>query len=436
MLENNGNLAAITEDTIKQRMATLGIEESELQGITLSIDNGVKVQQNQTGTNSSTITNTGVSLVNYKIYGNSIQNGVPTPESPVEIQSVGDKTKNLFNQFTTKTASFSAVSNSSARTFEEGVWYRGLTYNNYSYPQNLLDYNVGTSTTMVKVNGQLLYGLAQAFKVEPKQIYSFSYDGGEGGNVALGFYDKEGKILSYKYWTYGSTINIPANAYWMTICLSGSTANIEISYSNIQLVLGTESTSYEPYGYKIPIKVTTDGNTTLHNIYLAEPLRKLGEEKDYIDFEKGQIVRKIGKAVYDENSNWTLQSASYWFESGVTTAFYTQIPVDALANSQGLECLSNLFKFDSTSDGINKSKPYISGNIGNLVVNFNNEKVSSLEQLETYLTQTKLEIVYKLNSPVYKNIKLPGIYTTKGTTSIAIDTEISPSEFVLNYEYK
>ena len=161
-------------------------------------------------------------LIDYKIYGNSVQNGTPTPEAPIEVESVGDKTSNLFNQFTTKTAYFSDVSNSYARTFEEGVWYRGLTYNNYSYPQNLLDYNVGTSTTMVKVNGQLLYGLAQAFRVEPNQIYSFSYDDGDGGTVTLGFYDKDGNILSFKYLRNEPTIKIPANTYWMTICLSGA----------------------------------------------------------------------------------------------------------------------------------------------------------------------------------------------------------------------
>ena len=32
-----------------------------------------------------------------KIYGESIQNGTPTPTSPVEIQSVGEKTKNLLD---------------------------------------------------------------------------------------------------------------------------------------------------------------------------------------------------------------------------------------------------------------------------------------------------------------------------------------------------
>ena len=39
----------------------------------------------------------GKNLKDYKIYGNSVQDGTPTPTNPVEIESVGDKTKNLFD---------------------------------------------------------------------------------------------------------------------------------------------------------------------------------------------------------------------------------------------------------------------------------------------------------------------------------------------------
>ena len=38
----------------------------------------------------------GVDLLDYKIYGESVQNGEPTPTTPIEVESVGDKTKNLW----------------------------------------------------------------------------------------------------------------------------------------------------------------------------------------------------------------------------------------------------------------------------------------------------------------------------------------------------
>ena len=36
-------------------------------------------------------------LRDYKLHGNSIQNGTPTPDTPVEVKSVGDIGKNKFN---------------------------------------------------------------------------------------------------------------------------------------------------------------------------------------------------------------------------------------------------------------------------------------------------------------------------------------------------
>ena len=38
----------------------------------------------------------GKNLKDYKIYGNSIQNGTPTPDTPIEVESVGEKTINKF----------------------------------------------------------------------------------------------------------------------------------------------------------------------------------------------------------------------------------------------------------------------------------------------------------------------------------------------------
>lgn len=49
-----------------------------------------------TGTNYVKLDNA-LGIKNYRIYGNSVQNGTPTLETPVEIESVGDKSANLFD---------------------------------------------------------------------------------------------------------------------------------------------------------------------------------------------------------------------------------------------------------------------------------------------------------------------------------------------------
>ena len=64
----------------------------------------------------------------------------------------------------------------------------------------------------------------------------------------------------------------------------------------MQLEEGETFTKYEPYGkYKIPITVSGEnGDETTTNIYLDEPLRKIGEYADYVDFANQCVVRQVG----------------------------------------------------------------------------------------------------------------------------------------------
>ena len=49
------------------------------------------------GTVSLTINGIGKDLKDWSITGNTVQNGTPTPDNPVEVQAVGDRTGNLFD---------------------------------------------------------------------------------------------------------------------------------------------------------------------------------------------------------------------------------------------------------------------------------------------------------------------------------------------------
>ena len=61
----------------------------------------------------------GKNLRNYEVYGNSVQDGTPSPESPVEIQSVGDlTTKNLLpNDWESGFISVSSGANQNSLTY-------------------------------------------------------------------------------------------------------------------------------------------------------------------------------------------------------------------------------------------------------------------------------------------------------------------------------
>ena len=61
----------------------------------------------------------GKNMRNYEVYGNSVQDGTPSPESPVEIQSVGDlTTKNLLpNDWESGFISTSSGANQNSSTY-------------------------------------------------------------------------------------------------------------------------------------------------------------------------------------------------------------------------------------------------------------------------------------------------------------------------------
>ena len=64
-----------------------------------------------------------------------------------------------------------------------------------------------------------------------------------------------------------------------------------------QFELGDAATDYEHYGYRIPVTVSAGDTEESYNIYLDEPLRKVGDYADYLDFKNGKVVRKIRKII-------------------------------------------------------------------------------------------------------------------------------------------
>ena len=55
--------------------------------------------------------------------------------------------------------------------------------------------------------------------------------------------------------------------------------------------------------YKIPVKVNNGKNVVVTNIYLDEPLRKIDEYADYIDFENKKVVRRIASEYLNTVNN-------------------------------------------------------------------------------------------------------------------------------------
>lgn len=171
--------------------------------------------------------------------------------------------------------------------------------------------------------------------------------------------------------------------------------------------------NYEPYHEPI---------TT--NIYLDEPLRKVGDYADYIDFENGKVVRNIKAKDFTGDEKWSLQSINSY---GIANFYYA----DAVRNKE-MHILANRFPTqrtviaDTTTDGIFCVNAAI-------YVRLNSSIVSTVTDFENWLSENNTDVIYALKTPTEQPISLPTIPTFKGTSIVSADTKIQPSNAEIKY---
>jgi hypothetical protein len=143
----------------------------------------------------------------------------PTPEAPIEVESVGNKTKNVYN-------------------YKEYPLTRGtyITYKTGIAPE----YNPSSN-----------YACTLDFiPIEPNTTYTLNYASG-GNNPGIAFYSEtnEESYISGVKSNIGFTTPNGANFVRFTVPRN-------TDENTIQLEKSTSITDYEPYGYKIPVKVS------------------------------------------------------------------------------------------------------------------------------------------------------------------------------------
>ncbi|MBP9999581.1 MAG: hypothetical protein KBT14_02695, partial [Proteobacteria bacterium] len=212
------------------------------------------------------------------VTGNSIQNGTPTPENPVDVISVGDRTVNLLNvndKVSGELNGATGVINTSA------IYYTS----DYIDISNLTDFTISFTTNIT---------------------------GGAGRDIA--YYDSNktfvsgtrNAITTSKPITISKTFTKPSNAVYVRFTWLHDYQGTPINDYDIMIEEGsTAPTSYVPYGYQIPVAGTSaNGSRTTTSVYLNAPLRKVGDYADVLDYKNGTITRNVGVKVLDGTENW------------------------------------------------------------------------------------------------------------------------------------
>lgn len=377
-----------------------------------------------------------IDIVDYKIYGNSVQNGVPTLDAPVEIQSLGEKSRNLadqknvvkwnYQEYPESTDEGYVLDNSISRIsfipckFESGKTYiinfkqerisgtqevsvylpqveQYVSINRSFVARGDSDYlgiyvqNDSTGVNdldQIKISEVMVTEGPTQYPYEPYGKYKIPITVGgknlldmskaKGGTSAgvTAVLNEDGSLSTsgiatdfvVNIWLLGSYYNqtplfyLPIGEYYVNDCrlfyYNGEAhrsiwGNIKITKEEFpngfpvtavrfeQTTIGYEYngltrypsiergdtlTEYEPY---------IDSFTT--NIYLTEPLRKIGQYMDYIDFKKQNIVKNVevindtGTLTIEESLEGLLTSIKKTQELPklVSSNYFTIISIDS-----------------------------------------------------------------------------------------------------------
>ena len=460
------------------------------------------------------------SVIDYKIYGNSVQDGESSPDNPVEVVSIGEKTENLVDFYDAFTKPNYIYTSGNIR-------YKHIqleAYTEYTLSTNAEKTTTTTGTPTYQIfigSGQLqsVTGAANGVSVDNSRTITTDADGyltiairaNDGKDVVTEeeilngikwiMLNKTSVALPYEPFGYKIPItasgknlfDISNTSGWKTISYRyysiyvGANKTVGISWDNdlsggqgFYLCVGRKNSekgggnvqdkqwlyhSTTTYLNKNTIKVTADAEGYIYinmqplnlnklmklrvecsepittNIYLDEPLRAIGDYKDYIDSEKQQVVRKIYHEFLDTVTTMSSESTTY-------KRFLTDISKKPFLSNAGGNTgdtightISNKFKKSTYTynrlgrelKSINSIQSYITTTgINRVAYVFDDSSITTVAQAQEKIGDG-FDVCYVLEKEIEEYIELPKIETVDKITRVEVLTNIYPSEIEISY---
>lgn len=195
-----------------------------------------------------------------------------------------------------------------------------------------------------------------------------------------------------------------------------------------QLLKSITATDYE--SYIIPRE---------YNIVLNEPLRKIGDFADYVDYKNGLVVRKIASEFLDTVTTMSGDATTY-------KKFLTDIKYKPYLTYQGTQsagyskgyAISNKFKqssqiYNALGSYTNLIQTYITtSGINRCVYTFDNTSINTVAKAQAQIGDG-FEVCYVTEQEREEKIEFPMILTRDVETIFEVDTEIKPTKFEVSY---
>lgn len=358
------------------------------------------------------------------LLGNDVQNGTPTPDSPIMPEFCGEKTGNLANLYgvdktflglhCTVSENMSVVING---TKTSGPNVRPLVNPNIMLPAGTYTVKVKmVSGSTTNVTDGLVFGInASAYELRTTPGVKQVGDTGKRTFTLI-----EDTLLSSIDITasYGSVGSVWDNATFQCWFYSGS-----------------DDKEYEPYGYKLPF--TNAGQTT--NVYLGQT----------------PTVRRIKKLVLDGTESWGINSTKdntvsfFLYNTKVgklVGSFYSNIYPQSLPWAYVGNADTGLSWYAASSFGFKMEKTLIGGDTAEAFKSYLAAQYTAGTPVTVWyvLAESETGIV---NEPVAKIgdyadelnntvATLPEIPTTTGQNTLTVDTTLVPSSLTIKGHIK
>jgi len=343
----------------------------------------------------------------FNIFGNSVQDGTPTPTNPVPIESVADDV-NLFD----------------LKNF--------LSDRNVSYTEN--------------EDGSLTFITSSALYLSPLQFSNEDIIVSMSGilttletmsNSAIQVLNSNNTVVGQINLSNSKIENITGSKLRFNM-----TSNKTITLKNIKLQKGTVTTPYSPYNYGT-FTIDFEGQTENYNYtFITKPLRSLPNGvRDSL--EADGIHRRVGRIVLDGSEIW------YYYTDTGKPVFYLMTEEYIFYKQQsGLLCLSNYYQGKGQKASFDDIY-----NLGNNTITFRstltrlvirNDNITNVQDFKNWLSTHNTEVLYELAEETIEPYteeqqeqynKIKDLYTFDGTTNIS-STDVVPPYLQIQYYMK